>query len=179
MGSRAAVGSAIALEGSPEGEMICGVICLAYPLHRPKDKVTLRSEPLQQLNWPCLFVSGTRDEMCDQTLMEDTVISMNTAPSMEWITGADHSYKVKGQKDTDTLEIVLDRVKSWVNGLSRSGPCQDKKLSADSQTNGQEGCHIKSTTQKRSTAAESTTQRGRKRNRTESGTRKSGRKTVK
>lgn len=65
MGSRAAA-SVTRQADQDNDSFIQGLICLSYPLHRPKLQTKLRDEDLPFIKSPVLFVSGTADEMCDK-----------------------------------------------------------------------------------------------------------------
>lgn len=65
MGSRAAA-SVTCQADRDHDSFIRGLICLSYPLHRPKVLSKLRDEDLFFIKSPVLFVSGSADEMCDK-----------------------------------------------------------------------------------------------------------------
>lgn len=67
MGSRAAVSliRQLSQEDDDDG-FIQGLVCLSYPLHRPKLQSKLRDEDLFFIRCPVLFVSGSADEMCEK-----------------------------------------------------------------------------------------------------------------
>lgn len=65
MGSRAAASVIRQLSGDND-DFIQGLICLSYPLHRPKLQSKLRDEDLLFIRCPVLFVSGSADEMCEK-----------------------------------------------------------------------------------------------------------------
>lgn len=66
MGSRAAVSVARQISQDDNEDFIHGLICLSYPLHRPKLQSKLRDEDLFFIKCPVLFVSGSKDEMCEK-----------------------------------------------------------------------------------------------------------------
>lgn len=65
MGSRAAASVIRQLSQDDDG-FIQGLVCLSYPLHRPKLLSRLRDEDLLLISCPVLFVSGSADEMCEK-----------------------------------------------------------------------------------------------------------------
>ncbi|KAM6093634.1 testis-expressed protein 30 isoform 3-T3 [Chlamydotis macqueenii] len=66
MGSRAAASVIRQLSQEGDDDFIQGLVCLSYPLHRPKLQSKLRDEDLLFIRCPVLFVSGSADEMCEK-----------------------------------------------------------------------------------------------------------------
>lgn len=68
MGSRAAASVIRQLSQNDDDgdDFIQGLVCLSYPLHRPKLQSKLRDEDLLFIRCPVLFVSGSADEMCEK-----------------------------------------------------------------------------------------------------------------
>lgn len=66
MGSRAAASVIRHLSQEDDDDFIQGLVCLSYPLHRPKLQSKLRDEDLLFIRCPVLFVSGSADEMCEK-----------------------------------------------------------------------------------------------------------------
>ena len=118
MGSRAAAGAANQAYGTALGEFVLGVVCLAYPLHPPKDPANLRDELLRQMKYPCLIINGTADKMCQRNLLETTIGNMEKITEavgvrIHWVAGADHSHKVKGRPECEVSEEICDAVFSF------------------------------------------------------------------
>lgn len=68
MGSRAAASVIRQLSQDEDDDdgFIQGLVCLSYPLHRPKLQSKLRDDDLLLISCPVLFVSGSADEMCEK-----------------------------------------------------------------------------------------------------------------
>lgn len=68
MGSRAAASviRQLSQDDDDDDGFIQGLVCLSYPLHRPKQLSKLRDEDLLLISCPVLFVSGSADEMCEK-----------------------------------------------------------------------------------------------------------------
>ena len=113
MGGRAA--SVLAADG-----FACdGLLLLAYPLHPAGQPEKLRDAHLKAITCPVLCVNGTRDPLCDRTLMERAVASVRTAWTMHWLEGADHSFHVlksSGRSDADVMSDVTAAIGAWLEG---------------------------------------------------------------
>ncbi|KAL8190012.1 UNVERIFIED_CONTAM: Testis-expressed protein 30 [Gekko kuhli] len=113
MGSRAA--AAVTCKADQDNDsFIQGLICLSYPLHRPKLQSKLRDEDLFLIKSPVLFVSGSADEMCDKKLLEKVAIKMKAPQKIHWIENANHSMVVKGRTTEDVLLEINMQVLSWI-----------------------------------------------------------------
>nr|XP_056718022.1 testis-expressed protein 30 [Euleptes europaea] len=113
MGSRAAA-SVTRHADQGNDSFVLGLICLSYPLHRPKLQSELRDEDLCLIKSPVLFVSGGADEMCDKTLLEEVAIKMKAPQKIHWIENANHSMAAKGRTTEDVLLEINMQVLSWI-----------------------------------------------------------------
>ncbi|KAJ6667372.1 hypothetical protein lerEdw1_016493 [Lerista edwardsae] len=116
MGSRAAA-SVTCQADQDNDSFIQGLICLSYPLHRPKLQTKLRDEDLPFIKSPVLFVSGTADEMCDKHLLESVAVKMKATNKIHWIEKANHSMAVKGRTTDDILLEINMQVLSWIKEI--------------------------------------------------------------
>ncbi|XP_007424126.1 testis-expressed protein 30 isoform X1 [Python bivittatus] len=116
MGSRAA---AIVTQQANQNNdsFIRGLICLSYPLHRPKLQTKLRSEDLLLVNSPILFVSGTADELCDKQLLEDVATKIKAPKKIVWIENANHSMAVRGRSGDEILLEINAQVLTWIKEI--------------------------------------------------------------
>ena len=100
MGGRAA--SMLAAEG-----FACdGLLLAAYPLHPAGKPEKLRCLHLAQIRCPVLCFNGTRDALCERSLMERTLTTVKAPWQMHWLEGADHSFRVL--KSSGRTEAQLD-----------------------------------------------------------------------
>lgn len=108
MGARVAAEIASTLDQHNKN-FIIGLLCLSYPLHPPQKTTEQRLSSILPLGIPTLFVSGTRDKMCDQDLMETALKRLTCDWSIHWIQGGDHGMMVKGKdkKGSPTNEEIL------------------------------------------------------------------------
>ena len=85
--------------------LLLGVFCISYPLHKPKQKDTLRTSHLKDITEiPLLIINGTQDIMCDYVQMEKVFkLLHNNWKTIHWVKDADHSLMVKGCKKNDDI----------------------------------------------------------------------------
>ena len=83
---------------------------LGYPLHPPGKPERLRDSHLYALQAKLLFVSGTRDPLCERTLLDQVAGKLKQAQVI-FIEGGDHSLKVPrraGVSAEDVRESILN-----------------------------------------------------------------------
>ncbi|XP_017926506.1 testis-expressed protein 30 isoform X2 [Manacus vitellinus] len=116
MGSRAAASliRQLSQNDDDDDDFIRGLICLSYPLHRPKLQSKLRDEDLLFISCPVLFVSGSADEMCEKQLLEGVASKMKAPKKIHWIDKANHGMAVKGRTTDDVMEEINAQVFSWL-----------------------------------------------------------------
>ncbi|XP_051488089.1 testis-expressed protein 30 [Apus apus] len=114
MGSRAAASVIRQLSQEDDDDFIQGLVCLSYPLHRPKFQSKLRDEDLLSIRCPVLFVSGSADEMCEKQLLEDVASKMKAPKKIHWVDKANHGMAVKGRTADDIMEEINAQVFSWL-----------------------------------------------------------------
>jgi predicted alpha/beta-hydrolase family hydrolase len=111
MGGRAA--SMMAADGFE-----CDALLLfAYPLHPAGQPEKLRDGHLPNIRVPVLCFSGTRDALCDRTLMENVLPRLPSSWTMHWIEAADHSFHVlksSGRTDTEVMDEVRATADTWL-----------------------------------------------------------------
>ena len=118
MGGRAA--SMMAAEG-----FACdGLLLLAYPLHPSGQPEKLRDAHLPQIRQPVLCLNGTRDELCQQDLMQQVVEKLPPTWTMHWLEAADHGFHVlkrSGRTDEDVLSEIGEVSHEWVSRVLVGG----------------------------------------------------------
>ncbi|XP_010153320.1 PREDICTED: testis-expressed sequence 30 protein [Eurypyga helias] len=114
MGSRAAASMTRQLSQEDDDDFVRGLICLSYPLHRPKLQSKLRDEDLLFIRCPVLFVSGSADEMCEKRLLEGVARKMRAPTEIHWVHKANHGMAVKGRTADDVMEEINGHVFSWL-----------------------------------------------------------------
>lgn len=114
MGGRAA--SMLAADGSASD----GLLLLAYPLHPAGQPEKLRDAHLPAIRIPVLCVNGTRDALCEKSLMEKALTTVQTDWTMHWVEGADHSFHVlksSGRNDSDVMLEIAQTASDWLERI--------------------------------------------------------------
>ncbi|NWV80531.1 TEX30 protein, partial [Dasyornis broadbenti] len=115
MGSRAAASVIHQLsQDDVDDGFIQGLVCLSYPLYRPKLQSKIRDEDLLLIRCPVLFISGSADKMCEKQLLESVVSKIKAPKKIHWIDKANHGLAVKGRTTDDVMEEINAEVYSWL-----------------------------------------------------------------
>jgi len=93
MGGRAA--THLAAERTTDGAALRGVVLLGYPLHPAGKPEKLRDAHLPSVTVPMLFVSGTRDELCDLALFRPVLARCGDRATLHVIDDGDHGLEVR------------------------------------------------------------------------------------
>lgn len=99
---------------------VAGAILLGYPLHPAKKPEKLRSDHFDRLVAPCLFVSGTRDPLCDLELFERERVSIAGPHELLVVEGGDHDLAVlkrSGSTHDDVLDEVASVATRWMESI--------------------------------------------------------------
>src|SRR5262245_48945969 len=103
------MGGRVASMLAADGLACDGLRRVAYPLHAGGQPERLRDAHLPKIRVPVLCVNGTRDALCDRSLMEAALGSVKTRWRMHWLEGKDHSFAVSGE--------VGELAARWLEGL--------------------------------------------------------------
>lgn len=112
MGARMA--SRIAAE---DGDVVDGLVMLAYPLHPARKPEQLRTAHFPRLQCPCLFVQGERDALCDLTLLGSALDGVPGDVQLHVIACADHSFKLLkrcGRSQAEVRNEIAEVVRGWL-----------------------------------------------------------------
>lgn len=93
-----------------EGLPAAGLVLVSYPLHPPKKPEKLRTAHLPEVEVPCLFVSGTRDEFGTPEELEAAHRRVAGPVTAVWLDGARHDLRGRDEE-------VVAAVTTWVGGL--------------------------------------------------------------
>lgn len=104
------MGGRVASQMAAAGELpVQSLVFLGYPLHPPGKKDKIRDSHLYDINVPLLFFAGTRDSLCDLTLVKKVLGRLNAAWELKVIDGGDHSFKMLKSAHI-SVEQVQDRI---------------------------------------------------------------------
>jgi predicted alpha/beta-hydrolase family hydrolase len=102
------------------GADCAGIILFSYPLHPAGKPEKLRVEHLPDVKVPMLFISGTRDPLCDLALLDEHVRPLPNA-TIRLIGDGDHSMKVRlksGRNSDAAHSEVMKIANDWLEGLN-------------------------------------------------------------
>lgn len=114
MGSR--IGCHLALE-----EPVDALVCFGYPLVSPGKTRKVRSEVLEKLETPVLFLQGTRDRLCPLHELEAVRARMTAPNELHVVQNGDHSLvvgkrfaKERGLTQDDVDAETLAAIARWL-----------------------------------------------------------------
>ncbi len=87
----ARIASQMVAEGSLEADAL---VFYGYPLHAPGKKDRPRDAHLYRIGIPMLFFAGTRDPLCDLTVLDGVISTLKSDVGLVTVEGGDHSFKV-------------------------------------------------------------------------------------
>ena len=97
-----------------------GLILCSFPLHMPGKPDTKRAQHLKSIRQPLLFLSGTRDDLAERTLLEPLVASLPNA-TLHWLDTADHGYRVL-KRSRSRSDSVFDEMAEVARAFVDSHP---------------------------------------------------------
>jgi predicted alpha/beta-hydrolase family hydrolase len=107
---------AAALEALPG---VRGLIFVGFPLHPRGQAATTRGDHLRAVRAPMLFLQGTRDELCDLSLLRPLLADLSPPPELRVLEGADHSFHVlkrSGRTDAEVLSDLASEAARFIAG---------------------------------------------------------------
>lgn len=84
------------------------LICFGYPFHPPGKPERLRTQHLENLRTPALFIQGTRDAF--GSAEEVAAYSLSPKIHIQWIEAGDHSYKPPARSGRTEAANVSDAI---------------------------------------------------------------------
>ena len=101
-------------------ENVHGIVFFSFPLHSPGEPDTKRAEHLSAVTVPMLFLSGTRDELADLSLLQPVCKKLGKRATLHLLDTSDHGFKVlkKSRKSEEDVFVEMARVvKEWASKL--------------------------------------------------------------
>jgi predicted alpha/beta-hydrolase family hydrolase len=115
------MGGRIASLTVAQGLECAGLIFLGYPLHPPKQPEKARTKHWPDIPCPTLFLEGTRDSLCDLSLLESALPLLAGPATLKIIEGGDHSFKVpkaQNQSQEAVFEDITATTLDWMRHLN-------------------------------------------------------------
>lgn len=101
-----------------------GLIFFGFPLHAAGSPPSVeRSQHLDLVSAPMLFLQGTRDSLADLDLMRSVIGRIGERATLHIVEGADHSFHVlkrSGRNDDEVLTELAGTVESWTRTMTGS-----------------------------------------------------------
>ena len=94
-----------------------GLVFVGFPLHPPGKPSDERARHLGDVRVPMLFVSGSRDEFAQLSLLESVIDGLGRRATLELVDDADHGLHVparSGRKDPEVRAQAASAVASWM-----------------------------------------------------------------
>ncbi|MDE0133441.1 MAG: dienelactone hydrolase [Acidimicrobiaceae bacterium] len=95
-----------------DGAPAAGLVLLSYPLHPPGRPERLRTEHLERIGVPCLFVSGTHDPFASPDELREHTAAIAGPVTLRFIDGAGHD-----PSSIAARRAVVDCVTEWLDDL--------------------------------------------------------------
>jgi predicted alpha/beta-hydrolase family hydrolase len=105
-----------------EGMNAAGLIELGYPLHRAGHKDRLFLEPLRGVDVPSLFCVGSRDPLCDVTLLRPVLAGLVPPGELYVVEGGDHSLQLPHSPGHEPHEPYEGLAKVLADFVTRISP---------------------------------------------------------
>lgn len=102
-----------------KGAKCDGLVFLGYPLHPPGKPEKLRDAHLGAIAAPMLFISGTRDPLCDMTLLRPVISRLGSRATLHAIEDADHSLDLP-KASKRPREVVYPEIADVIDGWIRT-----------------------------------------------------------
>ncbi|MBN1472161.1 MAG: alpha/beta hydrolase [Syntrophaceae bacterium] len=94
-----------------------GLIFLGYPLHPAGDHSKIRDAHLYRVGIPMLFFAGTRDRLCDMTILQEVLRGLSAPWKLDIIESGDHSFHLPLSmkvKESETYGRIVDTAVKWI-----------------------------------------------------------------
>jgi predicted alpha/beta-hydrolase family hydrolase len=106
--------SAAASETPLDG--VQGLVFFSFPLHQPGKPDTKRADHLATVTVPMLFLSGTRDELAELSLLRTVCERLGARAMLHAVDTADHGYKVLKRARSSEEDVFVEMarvVRQW------------------------------------------------------------------
>ena len=97
-----------------------GAVYLGYPLHPPGRPERLRADHLPDVTVPQLFLSGTKDPLCDLARLRPVLRRIGPSARLVTVEGGDHSLAVRRKEPMLGSDAWLDEMADFVRRVTRA-----------------------------------------------------------
>jgi uncharacterized protein len=97
-----------------------GLVFFAFPLHQPGKPDTKRADHLSTVTVPMLFLSGTRDDLADLSLLQPVCKKLGKRTTLHTLDTADHGFRTlkRSRKSEEDVFVEMARiVREWASRL--------------------------------------------------------------
>ncbi len=97
-----------------------GIVFFAFPLHQPGKPESKRAEHLSKVTIPLLFLSGTRDELADLSLLQPVCKKLGKRATLHLLDTADHGFRIlkrSRKSDEDVFAEMARIIREWASRL--------------------------------------------------------------
>lgn len=115
------MGGRMATMLAADGAECAGIILFSYPLHPAGKPERPRVGHLPDVGAPMLFLSGTRDPLCQLDLIEEHLRPLPNA-AIHLIDDGDHAMRVRlksGRSSEEAHDEMMEATFAWLGGLDR------------------------------------------------------------
>ena len=95
---------------------LSGLIFLGYPLHPPGKPEQMRDAHLYAIDVPMLFISGTRDTLAQQDLLQKVMEKLASRATMRWIEEGNHSLEIR-RSGTRSWPGAIASIDEWLKTI--------------------------------------------------------------
>jgi predicted alpha/beta-hydrolase family hydrolase len=99
---------------------VIGLVFFAFPLHQPGKPDSKRAEHLSAVTVPMLFLSGTRDDLADLSLLQPQCKKLGKRATLHLLDTADHGFRTlkRSRKSEEDVFVEMARVvQEWASEL--------------------------------------------------------------
>jgi predicted alpha/beta-hydrolase family hydrolase len=115
--------STAASESTLEG--VRGLVFFSFPLHLAGKPETKRADHLASVTVPMLFLSGSRDELAELSLLRPVCERLGERATLHVLDTADHGYKILKKTRTSDEDVFVEMarvMRDWAAKLASRKP---------------------------------------------------------
>jgi predicted alpha/beta-hydrolase family hydrolase len=119
------MGGRIASHLAAEGMPLAGLALLGYPLHPAGQPAKRREAHLPAIRCPILLIQGSRDSLCDLSLLTPVLERLDAPHRLVVISEGDHSFKAPkraGRSPQEIFALIRDELRGFVRAVVAGRP---------------------------------------------------------